>query len=279
MNNNFQNKTVLSNELLAVLNERINFLKETYNHLSNWPQSSKLRLEATTRRNYSEYYIVTSQIDSSGKVKSKRKYANKSQFPKVQRLAQRDYENSIKKKISAELSHLTDFLDSWDPAEEVYSNLPTARKKIVTPIIQDEADFIQEWESLEYKGNPYWPDEDSEFYTNKLERVRSKSEVLIANTLNKYGIPYRYEYPIKLKNGNIKYPDFTVLNVKTRQEFIWEHFGLMSDPNYVTNSLFKMKEYEKLGYTIGINMIITMENANCPLSTSTIERLILEFLC
>ncbi|MCR4781657.1 MAG: hypothetical protein K5851_02750 [Lachnospiraceae bacterium] len=278
MNNYSQNKTILSNELLNIINERIKFLKETYNNLPNWPQSSKLRLEATTRRNFDEYYIVTSHIDSKGKLKCKRKYANKSQISKVKKLAQRDYENSIKKRISAEILHLNNFLNTWEPAENVYPSLSNARKKIVTPFIEEEADYLREWEAYEYTGNKFWPEDDTDFFTSKSERVRSKSEVLIANTLNKHGIPYRYECPIQLKNGRLKYPDFTVLNVRSRQEFIWEHFGRMGDPNYVSNSLKKLKEYEKIGYVLGVNLLITMEDSNNPISTNTIEQIIYRFL-
>ena len=74
------------------------------------------------------------------------------------------------------------------------------------------------------------------------ERVRSKSEVIIADTLARHGVPYRYEYPLKLKSGRdgafrTIHPDFLCLNVRTRAEFYWEHFGLMDDPDYLERTL------------------------------------------
>ena len=68
------------------------------------------------------------------------------------------------------------------------------------------------------------------FYTSKGERVRSKSEVIIADVLNREGVPYRYEYPIYIKGIGKIYPDFTVLNIGIRKEMIWDHFGMMDDP-------------------------------------------------
>lgn len=52
--------------------------------------------------------------------------------------------------------------------------------------------------------------------------MRSKSEVIIADLLNKEGIPYRYEFPLYLKEFNTVYPDFTILNVRKRKEIYWE---------------------------------------------------------
>ena len=67
------------------------------------------------------------------------------------------------------------------------------------------------------------------------ERVRSKSEVIIADILKNNGIPYRYEYPV-LINRNI-HPDFCCLNVRTRKEYFWEHFGKMDDIEYARQKL------------------------------------------
>ena len=73
-----------------------------------------------------------------------------------------------------------------------------------------------------YQGKPF----DAslpKLYTSREERVRSKSEIIIADTLSRESIPYRYECPLHIPDvGNI-YPDFTVLNVAKRKELYWEH--------------------------------------------------------
>lgn len=74
----------------------------------------------------------------------------------------------------------------------------------------------------------------------KGERVRSKSEVIIADMLNRKGISYRYEYPVYLKNVGQIYPDFTVLDAIRRREIYWEHLGMMDDPDYAEMAILRV---------------------------------------
>ena len=74
------------------------------------------------------------------------------------------------------------------------------------------------------------------------------------------------------------YPDFHCLNVRTRNEYYWEHFGLMDDPDYSKNAAGKLRLYTENGILPGRNLIITMETKTEPLSTKTLEKLIENFL-
>lgn len=69
--------------------------------------------------------------------------------------------------------------------------------------------------------------------------------MIIADLLNKEGIPYRYEYPIQLNGVGWIYPDFTVLNVRLRKEYYWEHLGMMDDYSYAEKALQKISSYEQ----------------------------------
>ena len=97
-------------------------------------------------------------------------------------------------------------------------------------------------------------------------RVRSKSEVIIADALTRANIPYRYEYPTSIKGWGTLYPDFTCLDIRTREEIIWEHFGLMGDPDYAENAVQKITHYAASGYVLGKNLIATFESGTTPLS-------------
>ena len=108
--------------------------------------------------------------------------------------------------------------------------------------------------------------------------MRSKSEIIIANILNKNGIPYRYECPIKLKSGETYYPDFMVLNVRERKEMYWEHLGLMGDYDYRERNLAKILKYEANGLFMGDKLLLTFETSTQPLSTVTIERVVNKYL-
>ena len=134
--------------------------------------------------------------------------------------------------------------------------------------------LVEEWERVTYQGNPFDEQDTSEFFSDKGERMRSKSEVLIANSLFHRGIPYKYEYPIILNNGKIRYPDFTILNMKRRKVFYWEHLGKMGDNDYVIRNVRKISEYGKSGIVLGDKLLLTMETESIPLSTKDIENVI-----
>ena len=110
--------------------------------------------------------------------------------------------------------------------------------------------------------------------TENGERVRSKSEKIIADKLHALGVPYRYEYPLVL-DGNMKiYPDFTMLRMPEREEIYLEHFGLMDDEGYVEKVMWKLNTYERNGIYLGVNLFITYETGRNPLNTKTLDRLI-----
>jgi len=83
-----------------------------------------------------------------------------------------------------------------------------------------------------------------ELYTAKGERVRSKSEIIIADSLMRAGVPYRYEFPIILNGYGKIYPDFTVLNVGLRKELYWEHLGMMDDSEIFIGGLLQRRSVE-----------------------------------
>ena len=70
------------------------------------------------------------------------------------------------------------------------------------------------------------------------------------------------------------YPDFTVLNVKKRKEYYWEHFGMMDDPSYAEKVLQKLSTYEQNGIFPGEQLIITFETRKNPLNQKQISNLI-----
>ena len=111
------------------------------------------------------------------------------------------------------------------------------------------------------------------FITKCGVKVKSKSELIIADNLYYNNIPYKYERPMKLK-GIVVHPDFTILNTKTRREVIWEHFGMMDNPEYAQTAVRKKQDYNFEGYFEGDNLIITMETKNAQLNSKQIEMII-----
>lgn len=119
-------------------------------------------------------------------------------------------------------------------------------------------------------------DDVQEIITERGERVRSKSEKIIADKLYMLGIPYRYEYPLILE-GNIKvYPDFTILKMPERKAVYLEHFGMMDDTDYVTKAIHKLNTYEKNRIYLGVNLFITFETSKKPLNIRALDEIINE---
>ena len=77
--------------------------------------------------------------------------------------------------------------------------------------------------------------------------------------------------------GNI-YPDFTVLNVRTRKEMLWEHFGMMDEPEYAEKAVQKIMTYEQNNIFPGENLILTYETRKNPLNQKTIMRKLWQYL-
>ena len=219
------------------------------------------------------YYMRMDPKDNNGA------YIKNKDFHIAQKLAQKDYDKKVLRHIEKELNAINKYLLHCPGiyAEEIYEHLNTERKQLISPILQTEADYVRNWENVRYLGKEL--DESvPKLYTAKGERVRSKSEVIIADALNREGIPYRYECPVYIQQWGNVYPDFTVLNVRKRKEIYWEHLGMMGDAEYVNYALTKLEAYEDNGIFVGENLIITYETNVYPINQKTINRMIERYL-
>ena len=120
--------------------------------------------------------------------------------------------------------------------------------------------------------------DDPEYYTSSGERVRSKSELLIAEALIRYNIPYRYECPVYHNGELMGVPDFNCLNVRQRKDYYWEHLGMLADPNYANKNVKKLERYSLANDFDESSLILTMETNKHPLNTKVIEGKIRRYL-
>lgn len=262
--------------LYKLLEKRLYWLNGLKSKLEERKWREDKRVESLIVKGKRRYLIVSKKKGEDGKYN--KIYANQRIFGEVIELCQQEYEKKLYRNILREIDVINNFLENWAPVELVQNDMSMTRIKFVKPIVQSKENFVEEWCSKKYEGLPFSPEDTSEFYTAKGERVRSKSEVMIADTLYRHDIPYKYECPITLKDRRTKYPDFTVLNVRTRREYIWEHLGMMTDSEYVEANLKKLKDYERNGIMHGKQLILTMESHGYPLSTKSIEKIIETFL-
>lgn len=263
-----------SDELGSVFRDRLKYLTGLEQNIR---KALKKAPEGTLRINRingcPQYYLRSSPKDTNGR------YIPVKKMNLVRQLAQKAYDLKALSAVRKEAASIRRFISSYpgETLEEVYDSLRAERKELVIPLVETDAMFVQNWEDVSLSTGAGYAVR-SEFYTERGERVRSKSEVLIADTLYRNNIPYRYEYPLYLEGISTVYPDFTILNVRTRKEFIWEHNGMMDDPEYAEKAVRKICAYELGGYHAGENLILTYETSGQPLNLKLLKNTIKRYL-
>ena len=191
----------------------------------------------------------------------------------VKEIVQSEYDTRVLLAAEKEYKKLKDLLNIYNEktVDTIYESMPAGKRILVTPEELTDEEFVLNW-NLETYEKLGFREDAPELYSSKGERMRSKSEMLIANILDKMKVPYKYEKPLNLKRMGIVHPDFTILDVKNRKEIYWEHLGMLDDQVYRINSIKKIREYENSGYYVGDRLIITEDSANCPLDLKSIER-------
>lgn len=226
------------------------------------------KLRDVKHRDGYQYYLRKTPADSSGK------YIPKSDLQTVRNLAQKEYLQEFNKAARSELHALNKYMavTGDNTLKDIYENMREARRIHVNPFIISDKNYVEMWEKEEYEPGFFRPG-TPEHYTMKKERVRSKSEVNIANILRANGIPYRYEYPIAV-GDEIRRPDFYCLNVRKKKEIIWEHFGMMDNAEYAIANVDKINKMILNGYRQGDDFIFTFETSYQPINTKEIQIII-----
>ncbi len=109
--------------------------------------------------------------------------------------------------------------------------------------------------------------------------VRSKGEVIIANALWHYGIPFVYEelFPYQGEDGKWYYPDFTI-HLPDGRRIIWEHWGMLDKHSYCVKNADKLYTYNKNGFILGKNFIITQDDVNGACDSAFIYHIIEQYI-
>ncbi len=196
-----------------------------------------------------------------------RKLAQKSYDEKVIRLAE--------KRVSQIKSLIKDYED--DEIERIYLGEHIERQKLIRPVEPTWEQMLNEWRQKEYMGKEF-QEGTPVILTERGERVRSKSEKIMADYFFRNKIEYKYECPLYLKGMGVIYPDFTFLTKKNRKEVYWEHHGKMDDPVYAQNAIRKIQAYENNYIFPGDRLILTYETEQSILSTRKIEQMVKKYL-
>ena len=255
-------KILHSETLISELEVREKQLEELANLLARTIREAPPgNIRITHYKGCPRYYYRSSPSDKSGV------YMNKDRLSEAALIAQRCYDEKLLELTLKELKMVREFLQSLRQTAEmlpkIYDNLSPDRRKLTNRRLITDEEYAESWLNREYEPMPFRENAPS-FLTARGEMVRSKSELIIANTLNRYHIPYLYEYPLYVA-GRKKRPDFTALVVRNREEKVWEHFGLMDDREYREAAFSKLSEYMKNGLFPGKNLIVTFETSSAPI--------------
>ena len=254
-----QDTTQQNDPLVLAANKQRTELRELLAKIPPKPRHVPIgNLRVITNHNRPQYYIVNSSDAPNGT------YLPKRDIRKAAAIAQRDYNKDAADALKKQIAIIDRLLVAFPHGRH------QGAASRMTPVRECDEEFVAAWQHFPYTGKPFEINAP-EFFSSTGVRVRSKSEVIIADALSRAKIPFRYEYPTSIKGWGTLYPDFTCLDKRTREEIIWEHFGLMGDPDYAENAIQKIARYATSGYILGKNFIATFETGTTPLSVKQVQ--------
>ncbi len=261
-------------KLLSMEEERLQRLKHIVDPRLDLAPKGNLRI--TSSGTTVQYMQCTDENDKS---RTQGNYIKKENKSLIMSLAQKGYDQKIKRLVDKRLKQIQalnkDYSD--EEIEMIYNKMNGKRKSLVKPVELTYEQRLAEWKTVPYVGKSY-ENVKTEIYSKKGERVRSKSEKILADMFYDMGIEYNYECPLNLKGYGIVYPDFTFLSKKTYREIYWEHDGRMDDPKYAEKAIRKIDHYTRNNIIPGQRLILTYESSTYALNTIVAEMLIREHL-
>ena len=192
----------------------------------------------------------------------------------IGKLIQKSYLEKVLKSLQAEKSVLEKTIKHYPEtiAEDIYDQLSEERKMIAKPIVLSDEEYARRWQEKPYVKKPI-SDDIPVYTTMRGERVRSKSEIIIADRLLANGIPYKYECPLKV-GKEIIHPDFTILRMSDRKILYHEHCGRADDSGYAEDMVKRINDYSEEGIIQGDRLFLSFETSEQPLDVRVIDRLI-----
>ena len=260
----------------------VNNMKMRADTLRKWISSKELalakapegRIRANKSRNRYQYYYIDGETGDTGG-----KYMGVSDLALAAALDQKDYDERIIKAAGDELKTLNILIRKYEngTCEDIYSKLSLPRRRLVVPVMDTDEEFVRKWLGTPYTGLGF-EEGDTEYYSERGLRVRSKNEIIAADKYDKAGIPYKFECPVYLGGYGVVYPDFTLLNVRQRKIYYQEIMGKMTDADYADKNVGKIQAYERNGIITGKDLILTFDTKAHPMLPKDIDIIIKNFL-
>lgn len=260
----------------VLLEERINEELKMYRQILQKAEKQLAALPSghihvMRRKSGDQFYYV------SPKSRERVYLPKKTEKKRIADLCQAEYLRKFAKICRNRIFNLEKLLMNFSKTPVLAEEMGMSEGRIaqIVPLLLSDEDFARDWQDKPYSRGLL---PEGMLRTSRGELVRSKSEVMIAEALNRAQIPYRYEERLVLDDGTFLCPDFHVVNRHTREEFYWEHFGMMGDIEYTEKAIAKLRQYGRNGIIIGRNLLATFETQDEPLSLEEITGIIDVFL-
>lgn len=128
---------------------------------------------------------------------------------------------------------------------------------------------VKAWIEEPYEQSTFMP-EKKVHVTSRGEKMRSKNEVLHAETMYRLGIPFRYEPVLHIGTREL-IPDFSAMRIRDTKIFYAEHCGMPDNKEYMEHHKWKMKVYEAAGIVPWDNLIVTYGDVHGNVDVRIIE--------
>ena len=158
------------------------------------------------------------------------------------------------KQIEACLKNIQNF-QLYSEIEKLQKRCPSVTEEMVSEALKPKT--VSAWEQEEFEQSNYKVEERRQ-RTRRSLKVRSKSELLIAESLYEYSIPFRYEQILYIQDKAFA-PDFTILKADGTLVY-WEHFGLTNTKEYLEHQMYKLRMYASKDIVPWKNLIITYDD-------------------
>jgi|GEM_PF-3402244 len=213
----------------------------------------------------------------AARTKYREKYIRREDVHLAVRLAKKMLDMRLLRLYRRQLAAVERFLSSYPDkdATDVFSSLSAVVVQLLGLKTTGLNEAAAKWASEEYVKSDEYPEDLKQRAEGGL-MVRSKSEAIIVAALRKFGLFFRYECEF-WNNGRRIFPDFMIMDPRTGEIVIWEHFGRMDRPGYRKTWEFKHGFYSSAGYFPGVNMICTYESEDHPLDPEYVEATIRSF--